>query len=373
VLYVIGLDPSVKFGSLEEQIVMLARAFRERGGLLLPVFDAPLGEAGEIYREAGVEAECLGLHGFEWAKLRRLLGLIRQHRIDVIHWNFYYPFNAYLGWLTLLRPGLRHYLTDHNSRIPGAQARRGRLRGALKNLLLRRYARILCVSEFVRESLRREGAATQLTTCMHFINTDRFHPDPEQRLRLRAELGAENQFVALVVAHLIPDKGVEVLLRALSRLPDAVTAWVVGGGPESERLRRSARDLSLEKRVHFLGNQRHVQPYMQAADCFVCPSLWEEAAGLVNLEALACGLPVVASRIGGIPELVEDGRTGLLFPAGDAEALADGIARLADDRELRQRMSREARSTALECFSVESRIDDYLSFYAEPGGDADVD
>ena len=87
---------------------------------------------------------------------------------------------------------------------------------------------------------------------------------------------------------------------------------------------------------------------MQAADCLVCPSLWAEAAGLVNLEALSTGLPVVASRIGGIPEYVEDGKTGMLFPPGDHQALAALIRRLMDTPEEYQQLAAAAqRVTAL--------------------------
>ena len=84
---------------------------------------------------------------------------------------------------------------------------------------------------------------------------------------------------------------------------------------------------------------------MQAADAFVCPSRWAEAAGLVNIEAQACGLPVLASRIGGIPEYVMDGRTGVLFPPGDAEELAAAVRRLLDDPERFREMGREARES----------------------------
>jgi glycosyltransferase involved in cell wall biosynthesis len=128
-------------------------------------------------------------------------------------------------------------------------------------------------------------------------------------------------------------------------------------------LERLVRDLGLERRVCLLGLQRHVQPLMQAADCLVCPSLWGEAAGLVNLEANACGLPVVASRIGGIPEYVDDGRSGVLFEPGNASALADAVRRLVDQPQLFRNMSREARTIALERFAPEARLPAILDMY----------
>jgi glycosyltransferase involved in cell wall biosynthesis len=112
-----------------------------------------------------------------------------------------------------------------------------------------------------------------------------------------------------------------------------------------------------------LGLQVNVQPYLQAADVFVCPSLWAEAAGLVNLEAQACGLPVVASRIGGIPEYVVEGCTGLFFEPGDSETLAAHIRRLINEPELHRNMAAEARAWALEQFSPEVRLPELLDFY----------
>jgi spore coat protein SA len=119
----------------------------------------------------------------------------------------------------------------------------------------------------------------------------------------------------------------------------------------------------VERRVRFLGSPPTVVPFMQAADCFVCPSIWQEGAGAVNAEAMACGLPDIASRIGGIPEFVEDGRNGFLFAPGDHLALAERIRRLSDDRELCHRMGQEARSSVIERYSAQNLLADHLSAY----------
>jgi glycosyltransferase involved in cell wall biosynthesis len=364
VAYLAGLDPSRKFGSLEEQILVLARAFRERGGCFVPIFVRPLGgEAAREYAAAGAVAESLDLNRFSPARLRALIGLLQRHQIDVAHWAFYHPFGPYVWALSLAKPGLRHFLTDHNSRYPDAGAAPGRARAAAKSALFARYERVVCVSDFVAASLEREGVRARLTACAHFANTERFRPDPGAREVVRRELGADGKFVALLVAYLIPEKGADVLLRALGKLPPDAVAWLVGDGPEALRLRELARELGIEERVRFLGDRGKVQPFMQAADCLVCPSLWDEAAGLVNLEGLACGLPIVASRVGGIPEIVDDGLTGFLFARGDAGELAGALAKLRADAELCARMGREARRVALERYAPERRLPDFLALY----------
>src|SRR5262249_55955415 len=158
------------FGSLEEQTLLLARAFRDRGGLLLPLFlttAPPQSAAG--YREAGLEVACLDLGHFRPSTLGRLLGLVARHRVEAVHWHLCPPLhNPYVWLLSALPPRVRHYLTDHNSRtLPLRRPPRWPLRVA-KRLLLRRYAKVLCVSSFVRDCLRRQAVWSNTASCYHF-------------------------------------------------------------------------------------------------------------------------------------------------------------------------------------------------------------
>jgi len=372
VLYVLRLDPAGKFGSVEEQTLTLARSFQEQGSLFLPVFLRPLdSESASQYAREGLAVKALDLAQFGPGRLRRLLGIVRQHQIEVVHWNFYHPlFNPYLWALTVLMPGVDHYFTDHTSR-PGTRPAAdggGGLKARLKKMLISRYRKVFCVSGFVLDQVR-DLAGPRAERVDHFINTDRFRPDASVRRQVRQTMGIGDEFVAATVAFLIKAKGIDIAIKALAQLPEDVVLWVVGEGPERGNLEALARQLGLERRARFLGPKRNVEPILQAADCALCPSVWAEAAGLVNLEALACGLPVVASRIGGIPDLVDDGRTGFLFTPGDPQELAAQLRRLVSDAPLRRRMSEAARSEAVERFSPGSRIDHYLGLYraGDPG------
>jgi len=301
VLYAAHVDPSRKFGSMEEQAFLLAFAFRERGGLFLPVFSAAPEAVGRArYEAADLEIAALDLSRFRLNILAKLLRLTARHGIEVVHWNFYPPLtNGYVWALSIFAPWVKHYFTDHNSRQPDGRPARGRLK-ILKRILLKRYARVVGVSRFVANCLRDQQAWPAPDCLLHFINTDRFAPDAEVRGEVRRRLDADGRFVLLTTAYLIKAKGVDTAVRALTKLPDSVTLWVVGDGPELAALQALSREIGVIDRVHFLGLQSQVETYMQAADVFVCPALWEEAAGLVNLEAQACGLPVLASRVGGI-------------------------------------------------------------------------
>jgi len=365
VLYAVVMDPSQKFGSMEEQMACLARAFQEEGSLFLPLFICadPVKRPTPL-EHAGVPIACLDMGRFRWSTLFQLLAILRRHKIAIVHWNFSPPLsNSYLWWLTLLRPAVKHYFTDHISRnLPLPPAARG-LKKRIKRLLLKRYAKVLCVSQYVFDCLRMEDTWSNLVCCKHFINTDRFRPDSRARAVIRAEHHAEDCFVLLTVAHLIKAKGIDVALRALALLPEEVVLWVIGSGTEADQLRTLTAELGLTHRVVFMGPQKHVEPFMQAADCFACPSLWAEAAGLVNIEAQASGLPVIASDVGGIPEYVADGSTGFLFPCGDPAGLADRIRRLLTDVALRQRFSEAARMLAEEHFSPAVHLAEMLELY----------
>jgi glycosyltransferase involved in cell wall biosynthesis len=372
VLFLLGLNPAGKFGSLEEQTLTLARAFREEGRLFLPVFvDLDL-ESKAQYTDEGLPVETLDLMRFRFANLRQLLDLVRRHRIEVVHWNFYNPLaNGYLWALSVLTPTVEHYYTDHISRYAERRAsnRGSGLKLLCKRLLAFRHRKILGISDFVLDQ-GRQMRWPNLQRIAYFVNSDRFRPDLAARRQVREGMGVRDEFVILAVAQLIRDKGIDVALRALVELPPEVLFWIIGLGPERDTLEALVGTLGLGPRVRFLGPRRRVEPFMQAADCLVCPSVWQEAVGLVILEAASCGLPVIASRVGGIPEFIEDGRTGILFAPGDHEEVAEGLSRLMSDEELRNGIGREARSAAVARFSIESQLEAHLALYrAKPASE----
>jgi glycosyltransferase involved in cell wall biosynthesis len=331
--------------------------------LFLPVFSAaPEGVGRAHYENADLEFAALDLSRFRWKTLAQLLRLTARHRIEVVHWNFFPALtNGYVWAMSVLAPSVRHFFTEHNSRPPGGSPAHGRLK-IVKRLLLKRYARVIGVSGFMADYLSDLHVWPAPVRLLHFINTDRFRPDAEVRAAVRRRLKAEGRFVLAATAYLLKAKGIDVAVRALARLPDFVCLWVIGDGPEAAALDALSRELGVQDRIHFLGLQSQVEPYMQAADAFVCPTL-AEAAGLVNIEAQACGLPVLASRVGGVPEYVMDGVSGVLFPPGDAEALAGAVRSLLDNPARCREMGRAARELAVERFSAPARLNEYLNLY----------
>ena len=165
------------------------------------------------------------------------------------------------------------------------------------------------------------------------------------------------------VGRLSFEKGHDVMLRALAALPD-VTGVLVGDGPDRSRLEALARELALGDRLNMPGWRADPRPWLPTFDVFVMPSRLE-ALGLAMIEAMLASRPVVASSVGGIPEVVRDGETGILIPPDDPAALADALRLMLGDRARRERMGTLGRRVAKETFGVSQMVRSYESVYGE--------
>ena len=182
---------------------------------------------------------------------------------------------------------------------------------------------------------------------------------------MRASLGLPADVrVAGVVARLTRQKGHRYLFEALASSPALadVQLLVIGGGEEREALEQDAIAKGLSARVHFLGVRRDVGNLLAAMDVFVLPSLWE-GLPLAMVLAMGAGVPVVASSVAGVPEVVDDGRTGLLVPPSDPRALGAALRRLFDDPALRERIGRQASLSVLPRFGIDRYVESMTSLY----------
>ena len=177
---------------------------------------------------------------------------------------------------------------------------------------------------------------------------------PVDRLAARQELALDGKRIVLYVGRIEPLKGLDILIRAVSLLDDAANTrlLIVGGSAEKdaelERLKALTAKLDISDIVSFVGavSQERLPAYYSAADVFVLPS-WYESFGLVALEAMSCGTPVVVSRVGGLKTFVENGKTGYLIPWRCPEPFAYKLETLLENPELRREMGRAARNKAL--------------------------
>jgi glycosyltransferase involved in cell wall biosynthesis len=188
--------------------------------------------------------------------------------------------------------------------------------------------------------------------------------DAERAARLRSEIGGA--FIVVQVGALVDNqKGHRDLIAAAKRLTDRQSGWrfvLVGGGRDEAVLRQAADGYDT---IRFTDHVDNVGDYLAASDIFAYPSL-HEGLGSALLDAMNAELPIVASHVGGIPELVEDGRTGLLVPPRDPEALADALARLRNNPSLAGQLARAGKEKAA-TYTAAAMADRYLALYRELG------
>ncbi|HSN17708.1 MAG TPA: glycosyltransferase [Gammaproteobacteria bacterium] len=261
--------------------------------------------------------------------------LVRQG-FDLIHAHWAIP-HGYLGAKFKDRRAL--ICTSHGSDLLAL----GRWARPLQRKALEQADVVTVVSATLRDKALEISTGITPQIMPMGVDTRRFVP-PAAAVR-RAGL--------LYVGRLVPDKGVHVLLQAMARLAtqgDRPGLRVVGGGPAEGSLRKLTRELGLQSQVEFLGPRANAElpPLYGTAEALVFPSLLgkkgqQEGMGLVPLEALACGCPVIASRLPAVTEVVQEGETGSLFTAGDAAGLAACLSRLHADPQLASRMAETGR------------------------------
>jgi len=213
---------------------------------------------------------------------------------------------------------------------------------------------ILCNSRALKTVLTESYGvpAARLTTITNGVDTEYFQP---------AAAPATGPPRLLYIGRLVPDKDPDTLLQAFQLTipahPDA-ELWLVGEGPRQAALQELAARLSISTQVRFIPPTDDLLPVLQQATLLVLSSRTEALPNVV-LEAMAAGLPVVATRVGGVPELVEPGVTGWLVPPGDAPALGAALGQVLSDPEARQAMGRNARQRAVGDFSLEAMVRRY--------------
>jgi glycosyltransferase involved in cell wall biosynthesis len=335
------------------QALNLSRGLAERGHNVLIVCPP---DAVMRVRAAAAGIECAAVpmrHDLDVLAIARLARIARRVRADVMHLHSSraHTVGALAARLMRVPAIVAHKRTDFPPGSLLSSWRWGRMIDAA-----------IAVSHQAKASLVRAGVPEQRVHVIHStVDCRAFAPAEGDRSSLG--LPANAPLVA-AIGELVRRKGHHVLLEAARIiacvLPD--TRYVIcGQGPE-ERALRALAESSVPGAVAFLGQVKDVRPVLAAVDVFVHPAL-REALGVAVLEAMAMGKAIVASAIGGIPEAIAHGVSGLLVPAGDAKALAEAILRLLRDSELRQAMGRAARKRAETLFSVEAMVTATEDFY----------
>ena len=355
-------------GGLERIVLDLVRVGRRQGHRVSVVcLERPGTLAPAAEAEGATVVSLDKLPGRRPELVPKAVESLRVLRPDVIHTHAVGAL-WYLGQAARAIGSVPTVHTEHIDNVGKAAGRFAKLKTRLLWNRAGRFASSFCgVSEDVSRSAGRWGTVprSKLRTVLNGIDLDRYERS-EERAGVRVELGIPlGARVIGTVGRLNEVKRQDHLIRALNALgADSadVRLLLVGDGPERGTLERLVAELGLSARVHFAGYQSAPERFLPAMDVFALTSRLE-GLPLALLEAWAAGLPVVSSAVGGVPKVVRDGETGLLFPNGDEPALVRALRELLNDPAKAARLAAAGRAVVRRDYSLERMASEYEALY----------
>jgi L-malate glycosyltransferase len=350
------------WGGVEQFIVTVSEELHRRGVsfVVLLHHDAMLARR---LRDENLPVEVIPSAGkYDPLAILALRRSFRRHRINVAHVNGYKA--AVLAGIAAKLTGLRLIKTEHGRLEPfqGAAKVKMTTNVWLDEAISRRILdAVVFVSKDIQTSLGKTYSGVRQSVIYNAI-----HPAPATAGESNARLPepATPTFRMGIVGRLKPIKGHEVLLRAMAHLRGRsnLALYVFGEGETEARCRALCKEAEIEDRVHFMGFRSDVAAYMRQLDAIVMPS-FHEGIPYTALEALDLGVPLIASEVGGLKEILTHESDALLVPPGDPVTLAGAIQRLATDPGLRERLRLNGRRTVTERFGAAGMVDRYLDLY----------
>lgn len=302
---------------------------------------------------------------FALALATKMVDVAREYRLDLIHSHYAIPFaaSAYLAKQILAPQPLGTVTTLHGTDITLVGLDKSFF--SVCKFAMEQTDGLTAVSRYLREKTVEEfQVEREIRVIYNFVDTNRYRPG--QQHCVRGHYAAPHEKILIHVSNFRPVKRVADTVRLLARLLPKVPAklLLVGEGPERLFVQQLVRELKVSSHVAFLGQQDYLEQLIACADLLLLPSE-TESFGLVALEAHACGVPVLASRVGGIPEVVRDGETGFLVPVGEIGEMAEKAEKLLTDEELHRQFGANARRVAEERFRQELILPQYEALYEE--------
>jgi glycosyltransferase involved in cell wall biosynthesis len=354
---------SFGMGGQERVALDLARGQLAAGHRVLAISLAapPEGPHADNFRRASVSVYTVPKGpGLDLNLARRLRRLFAQERVELVHTH-----NPHAMIYGAPAGRLAGGAVVHSKHGANPDTRKRRWLRRIASQFVDAY---VAVSPTTAEIARRDHdcAPRKLHMIPNGIDLASFAADPGARRAVRQEFGInENARVVGTVGRLAPEKNQKLLIEALSPvLSESVVLMIVGSGPESERLQNLSAGLPNGKHVIFTGARPDAARLLNAFDIFALSSL-TEGLPLVIPEAMATGLPVVSTAVGGIPDVIEDDQTGFLVPSADATRLRDKLVVLIQDGERCRRLGTRAREVAHGRYGAERMLHDYMQLYVE--------
>jgi N-acetyl-alpha-D-glucosaminyl L-malate synthase BshA len=327
-------------------------------------------ESGIFYHEVPVSNYPLfEFPPYDLALASRMAEVAEYYRLDLLHVHYAIPHSV----SALLA---RQMLAGRGKHLPFVTTLHGTditLVGMDRSYLpITRYAieqsdGVTSISEYLRDvTVQNFGTTRPIEVVHNFVNCDVYRPiaDAEERAKARARFVSPDEFLLMHLSNFRPVKRVTDVIQTFAQIADRVPARLalIGDGPDRSTAEWLTHTLEIADRVHFLGKQDRVHELLPLADLMLMPSEME-SFGLAALEAMACQTPAIATRVGGVPELIDDGVTGLLFKVGDVDAMAEASVALLSNAERHQAMRSAARKTAQDRFCSTRILPKYVAYY----------
>lgn len=308
---------------------------------------------------------------YDLALASRMAEVAEFYELDLLHVHYAIPHSV----SALLA---RQMLAARGRRLPFVTTLHGTditLVGLDRSYLpITRYAiqesdGVTSISNYLREKTIADfGVDRPIEVITNFVNCDVYAPITEEKDRAQARINLAKPGEALLMhlSNFRPVKRVVDVVKIFASVAREVPAQLalIGDGPDRSAAEWLAHDLGIHTRVHFLGKQERVNELLPLADLLLMPSQLE-SFGLAALEAMACKVPSIATRVGGVPELIDHGMTGLLFAPGEVDAMARGALELLNDRERLRTMRDAARREAQKRFCASLVVPQYIRYYEQ--------
>jgi glycosyltransferase involved in cell wall biosynthesis len=360
---VLALSVGLGTGGAEKLLRLTVPALRARGWDMTVAALKGTEAEREVFERAGVPCRTLGAESrFDPRPLVRLHRILRAERIDILHAHCFLANVA--ARVTGRLAGTPVVISAHHD----TDVWMGPVARLVERQTARLGSRVAACSEAVRRyAIERHGLDEAKVVTLRNATAALPQASAASRAAARAALGftADERVIGTLGRLDEPKKGLRTFLAAAARISVAeprARFVLVGDGPARSELERRAASLGIRERVRFHGDEPSPERLLPGLDVLAQPSLWE-GFGLSVVEAMAAGVPVVASRVGGIPEAARDDREAVLVPPGDAARLAEGILALLRDPERAARLGAAGRTRALEEFSLDRLVNETAALY----------
>ncbi len=354
-------------GGVEELLVMTAKELKNKGHDVKVVCIQNPGICADEIRNYGIDLKALNRKGgmFDIITTLKLTSYIRTQKPDVIHTHTFYA-NLH-GRIAAILAGVSTIFSSEHGVYTWKKARHI----LLDRILAKKTHKIIAVSNAVRDFLTSQESidASKITVMHNAVDFNRFNGTITKEVA-RQRLGFDKENIVIgSIGRFDPRKGYEYLIDAVSLLEEEfpeIRLLITGRDPLGikEGFLKRARGLGIDKKVILMNAQRDVAYLYKAMDVFAMPSICE-GFGMALIEAMACGIPVVAANTGGMPELVEDGENGILFTAADSASLARAIRGLLNDSNKSSRIASEGHNRVFKEFSPETYFKTLEDLYME--------